>query len=149
MSSTTQSPITVASGRVSKEKRYSTEPREYYALLQIDGVDTEVHRFWIPHWTKPGGQRAHFSLSMFNDRESHRFFDVDMSADPLKPHYYAHVEWIEECRVEVDPSLPTHNHATLWDMYEAIGYDIKKKRFVGKEALESVRKKEEGESLGA
>lgn len=135
MTQVTPAPITVAEGRVSKERRYSTEPREYYALLQIDGVDTEVHRFWIPHWTMRGGQRAHFSLSMFNDRGGHRFFDVDTSADPKKPHYWAHVEWIEECRVEIDPDLPTHNHATLWDMYIAIGYDIKRKRFVGKEAL--------------
>lgn len=128
-------PIIVAEGRVSKEKRYSTEPREYFALLQIDGVDTEVHRFWMPHWSMPGGRRAHLSRDMFVDREEGRFFDVDTSADPLKPHYWAHVEWVEECRVEMAPDLPTFHHETLWDMYRAIGYDIKKKRFVGKEAL--------------
>lgn len=36
------------------------------------------------------------------------------------------------------PVLPTFLHATLWDMYIAIGYDIKRKRFVGKEALSKV-----------
>jgi hypothetical protein len=114
--------------------RRSTEPREYFALLMKDGVDFEVHRFWIPHWTKPSGRKAHLSRDMFVHREL-RFFDDESAADPLHPHWAAHLEWIEECRFEISPDLPVFHHADLWETYKAIGYDIKKKRFVGKEAL--------------
>lgn len=121
----------VAEGRVPMAIRRSTEPREYYALLQRDGVDVEVHRFWMPHWSKPGGRKAHYSRDMFVEREI-RFFDDASAADPLKPHWWAYIEWIEECSWEISPDLPVFHHADLWETYKAIGYDIKKKRFVGK-----------------
>lgn len=129
-------PIKVFEGdRVPMALRRSTEPREYFALLQKDGVDFEVHRFWIPHWTKPGGRRAHLSCDMFTERETH-FFDDESAADPLKPHWWALMQWVEECSVEMSPDLPVFHHADLWETYRAIGYDIKKKRFVGKSALQ-------------
>lgn len=112
--------------------RRSTEPREYYALLQRDGVDVEVHRFFMPHWTKPGGRKAHYSRDMFVEREVD-FFDDSSAADPLKPHWAAFIEWIEEHPLDVSPDLPVFHHVDLWETYKAIGYDIKKKRFVGKQ----------------
>lgn len=121
------SPIVIAQNDVPRELRRSTEPREYFALLKKNGVDVAVHRFWVPHRTKPGGRKAHYSLDMYVEREWQRC--VDYKAAEYPP-VWAHVEWIEECSVEISPDLPSFTHATLWEMYVAIGYDIKKKRFV-------------------
>jgi hypothetical protein len=118
--------IEIAESDVPREVRRSTEPREYFALLKRDGVDVAVHRFWMPHWTKPGGRKAHFSLDMYIEREYCRYTAYKAAE---YPPIWAHVEWIEECSVEIAPDLPSFSHATLWDMYVAIGYDIKKKRF--------------------
>ena len=41
--------------------------------------------------------------------------------------------------------VPVFNHQTIWEMYEAIGYDVKAKQFVGKEVLKA--RKEAGMRL--
>ena len=118
--------IEISESDVSREVRRSTEPREYFALLKRDGVDVAVHRFWMPQWTKPGGRKAHFSLDMYTEREQRRYTTYKAAE---YPPVWAHVEWIKECSVEIAADLPTFSHATLWDMYVAIGYDLKKKSF--------------------
>lgn len=119
--------VEIAESYIPSEVRRSTEPREYFALLKREGVDVAVHRFWMPHWTKPGGRKAHYSLDMYIEREQRRYTAYKAAE---YPPVWAHIEWIEEASIEISPDLPSFSHSTLWDMYIAIGYDIKKKRFI-------------------
>lgn len=112
-------------------KGRSREPREYYVLLFKDGEEYEIHRFKIPHFSTSAGYRPGTSLEWFREREGQRLLDT--SGEVLD--WWAYAGHLDPRRFDNPDNLPEFHHETIWDMYKAIGYDIKKKRFVGKEIL--------------
>ena len=116
--------------------------REYYVILFYLGFEYECHRFFMPHTTQKGGYRAGVSWEYFLDREEKRLQESFGKAETLR--WWACGERYNPERSTELRDLPAcvqvFHHQTIWEMYEAIGYDVKAKKFVGKEAI-AARKK--------
>lgn len=104
-------------------------------LLWIDGTFKEIHNFVLPSPNEVGFYRQTTSYNAFRERSNkqhHKWYYEDQKKyDMPKRAHLCEVEdakwWIEEFKE--NPQSVFH-HATIWDMYKAIGYDYKKRRFV-------------------
>lgn len=85
-------------------------------------------------------------MSWFSERESKRVYDAMLkgkgipfhmsSFERKKRHDDTEARWKASCEKsgrEYEPLLagvPVFTHESLWDMYAAVGYDYKKKKWV-------------------
>lgn len=93
------------------------------------GKPTEHHQFPVPSETDPGGYKTLLSLNAFRKREARRLSDLQQTLRAGKPTQVPprRVAFLDEPRLGI--TLPTFTHKSLWDFYEAIGYDYKRKRY--------------------
>lgn len=128
-----KAPALVSSGRPAPAQR------EYYVILFFLGFEYECHRFFMPQATQKGGYRAGVSWEYFLDREDKRLQESFGKAETLR--WWAcggryNLERSTELR-DLPASVQVFHHQTIWEMYEAIGYDVKAKQFVGKEVMDA------------
>jgi hypothetical protein len=99
---------------------------KHEVLLWVDGKPTELHSFELEYGVK-NWYITITSLSAFGSREGGRLF---------KRHNAGHWD-VEGKRGQVGTvggsyanQVPEIKHETLWDLYKAIGYDYKLKRYI-------------------
>lgn len=128
-----EAPALVSAGRSAPAQR------EYYVILFHLGFEYECHRFFMPRPTEKGGYRAGVSWEYFLDREAKRLQESSGQAETLR--WWACGERYNPERStdlrDLPAYVPVFNHQTIWEMYEAIGYDVKAKQFVGKEVIKA------------
>ncbi|MNQ58253.1 hypothetical protein D3C85_724440 [compost metagenome] len=111
--------------------------RKFYCTFWKDGTPVELHVFTL----EPEGKsdyRAIGSYNAFNNNEGKRLLN-----DPhvmFRGHAVNERDHLLSRQIQADtcarweltpePELPVFTHDSIWDMYKAIGYDYKRKRYV-------------------
>ena len=113
------------------------DPTQYVAIMWHFDKQAEVHYFRLPSVSEPGFYRSVGSFESFRKREANRLYN--WMCDPNRKDHLArrasmdHVMDSTFLRFQRDfgalPHIPVFNHDSIWGLYEAIGYDHKKKRY--------------------
>lgn len=124
------------------------ENPEYYAILYKDDEPIEFHVFTAEPTAKHNRYRAVSSMGWFSEREvALRYGDnpkknlspFHMSSMGRKAAYdKEEASWLAQCKKEgreaeykeLYANIPHFEHTSLWDMYAAVGYDYKKKKWI-------------------
>jgi hypothetical protein len=119
---------------------------EYITYLFKGDDVIEIHVFTCEPTEKHNPYRAITSMSWFSERESKRNYDALVNGKPIlfhlgpfekkKWHDDTEARWKASCEKSgheyepLLPGVPTFTHESLWDMYTAVGYDHKTKKWV-------------------
>lgn len=113
---------------------------EYVATLYVDGKPAEIHRFRVPKYSEGGDwYRSLTSLNCFRRREM-KWFGSAKCFDPQakQPKFRTQINFAHDFdspnyslirALAKIPPIPEFTHASLWEMYLALGYDYKKQRY--------------------
>lgn len=105
----------------------------------IGGRISAYHVITIPGSGLKNGYVSQASASAYRNREAERFFG--RKRKPRRVRYDLSNAWIwlhdramhrrveRQCGEKFDRGLPIIRHASLWDFYNAIGYDHKRDRY--------------------
>lgn len=107
----------------------------YTCVLSNRGKEVSIHTFDLP--TDNTVSYTIRSIHAFRTRECKKLSaaitaSIASENTIIQPEWHTHVNAGNDC----DPYLhmfrdwPRTHHATLWDLYTAIGYDYKKRRYV-------------------
>ncbi len=109
-------------------------PTEVVCTLWVDGHPVEYHFFSLPAFGEPDFYQATTSFNGFRNTQSKRHYDWVHSKRRKPGDVYprrGHAGRVDEMfSYFVCLLLPRFKHKTIWDMYHAIGYDHKHKRFI-------------------
>lgn len=111
--------------------------------LWIDDVKAEMHFFDLPREGK-GSYVAIESYNRFHVREAKRSSKAAYETGEIL-HKRCHVQIIDDAifPIKMASETPKFFHETIWDMYKAVGYDYKKKKYItDSEELEKLRKRQ-------
>ena len=119
---------------------------EYITYLFKGDDVIEIHVFTCEPTDKHNPYRAITSMSWFSEREAKLRYDPESKAPvPLfhlssfekkKWHDETEARWKASCEKNGDPyqpllpGVPVFTHESLWDLYKAVGYDTKTKKWV-------------------
>lgn len=131
---------------------YEYASRIFEVRVLVEGKPVERHLFRIPSVSERGGgfYRQTTSFSAFNTRETNRFCDHNSITLPdgsvaiklkIALAIYAQCRLIQDRRRDHHHEqkfpqccdyleAPTFFHPSVWDMYIAIGYDYKSKKWI-------------------
>lgn len=112
-----------------------------YGILYVEGIPTELHEFTLCDSDGTDFHRQRLSFNSFSRRERKRLYDCieqrRKTNEFLMPKYRCNVA-MQDAFYEQDKmsglfgNLPVSMHDCIWDFYEAIGYDLKTKRYIRK-----------------
>lgn len=88
----------------------------------------EYHTFTLDFDTK-GWYVSTTSISAFSTREGTRLYNSQKAGKRLNGKR-CHVKFGDDDFDSLINNLPHYQHNSVWEFYEAIGYDYKKKRYV-------------------
>jgi hypothetical protein len=107
--------------------------------LWIAGEKKEHHFFDLPQFGEPDFYRATGSYNAFHTREA-RSLNMWLRRKAGHPPRRGHVDDVDSMfsHIKLMPKSvratmtqhPEFYHATIWDMYKAIGYDYQKKKYI-------------------
>lgn len=119
---------------------------EYITYLFKGDDVIEVHVFTREPTEEHNPYRATSSMSWFTEREGKIVYDGMLKGKSIpfhlgpfekkKWHDETEERWRVSCEksgceyVTLLPGIPVFQHESLWDMYAAVGYDHKKKKWV-------------------
>lgn len=120
---------------------------KFMVLVYEDGVPKERHVLETPQITERGFYRQTVSLNAFSNREAEKLYDhhkkgeMDVKGKRCWVRWYDEfmrdLEFHQECFAKLAISFehafsdtPEFSHTSVWDFYNAIGYDYKKKRYL-------------------
>jgi len=111
----------------------------HYVMFWKDSDKIAVHKFTLEPKPEDNRYRAQRSYNATRDREMQKLRDgkeFRFRMHLVEAHQFATGQRFEEILGAQDAefvptsSLPVFEHASIWDMYKAVGYDYKKKRYV-------------------
>lgn len=109
---------------------------KFVNTLWIQDEPSEIHTFDLTYGD-PRWYVTITSLDSFSTRESTRLYHLNIKKQsgkklpclPKRSHLRRENEMMP-WEFELYQHLPKFHHDTLWDMYIAIGYDFKKRKYV-------------------
>lgn len=107
-------------------------PKPAIFLLYKNGEPSEVHRFPLPCMGESGFYRASVSFNSFRDREAHNLASSFQGGGELPFRCSvgngSDLESVAElARHIIAQGSPEFFHENIWDAYEAVGYDYRRK----------------------
>lgn len=110
--------------------------------VDADGIDVPraIHTIQAPSVTARGGYPQAISIDAFNRAETRRMFVGNtFERNPKAPRYFIRVSFADlqrdmafekRCGLTYLQNAESHGYTSVWDFYQAIGYDYKRKRYV-------------------
>lgn len=114
-------------------------------LLKENKKTIERHIVRIPEVNEENFSKDVTSLTKFENNERKRVYDNKSTPQEKIAIMYHYEEWLEEQEATRDRMInlrgfkdfkhewddtPVFEHETIWDLYKAIGYDHKKKKYI-------------------
>lgn len=114
-------------------------------LLKENKKTLERHMVRIPEVHEENFSKDVTSLTKFENDERKRVYDNKSIPQEKIAIMYHYEEWLEEQEATRDRMVnlrgfkdfkhewddtPVFEHETIWDLYKAIGYDHKKKKYI-------------------
>jgi hypothetical protein len=95
----------------------------------VNGEPVSRHFYPIPSPGEPDFYVTAISVDCFSNREARRHYAATQKKPFKHVEKRAHTRRLSELGL-LSPKIPEFEHASLWDMYRAIGYDYKKQRYL-------------------
>lgn len=100
---------------------------QYLCVVKVDDKPYENHFFMIPMVIMTGGYRATISYNATRSREITRWHEKYYLKRKVCPRW---LDMNPVNDVTMVHDVPTYFHKSIWDMYIAVGYSYKKRRFI-------------------
>lgn len=118
----------------------------FMVILYEDNVAIEKHIIHTPRGDEKGFYRQGVSFSYFKTRESTIHYNAYTKGKIVKG-YRSYVQWLDDYLIHEQVSkdafeklgipykslydgLPEYEHFSVWDFYNQVGYDYKKKKYI-------------------